>query len=357
MTEILTRELNNDDIDWMLSVGQHTSIEPDTVLVHPNQSQSAIYIILSGVLTVTLPRVIQDGTRVEAEIAQLTNGQIVGSVLPVEQDWSAATITALTPCELFAIERSPLLQKIQDDIGFAARLYRANALMLADQLKHLVFRLTDGPTALSQMQLREAVTVFAELQDSDLDWLIAVGQVQNLPANTVLVQSGRSTDALHIVLEGAIALSALEDEFTLLTRTFSRGDTPAAEQEFARLSRGDLFGETLFVDAYFSEITVRTLRDTQILSIPRWRLTAKLLHDLGFASRFYRVMAMLLGNKYQNMIQQLHQECSTANGEQTPGNVHVNELNHQLLNRVALAEARFDWLLKRATHSSGTGEG
>jgi hypothetical protein len=111
------------------------------------------------------------------------------------------------------------------------------------------------------------------------------------------------------------------------------------------------------VDAYFSEITVRTLRDTQILSIPRWRLTAKLLHDLGFASRFYRVMAMLLGNKYQNMIQQLHQECSTANGEQTPGNVHVNELNHQLLNRVALAEARFDWLLKRATHSSGTGEG
>ena len=38
---------------------------------------------------------------------------------------------------------------------------------------------------LSQPQLREALIIFAELHDSDIEWLIAAGRVQQIAADTV----------------------------------------------------------------------------------------------------------------------------------------------------------------------------
>ncbi len=155
-------------------------------------------------------------------------------------------------------------------------------------------------------QLREILFIFAELRDSDIDWLVVAGTVSKVPAGTVLIQGGRPVEALHILLEGKLTLSASEDDRNPLARAFSSlegGESP--EREFARLSRGDIVGESPFIEAPPPSFSVKALEDSWVLSIPQWRLAAKLLHDLPFAARFYRVLSVLLADKQRAIVSSL----------------------------------------------------
>ncbi|NJO80314.1 MAG: cyclic nucleotide-binding domain-containing protein [Cyanobacteria bacterium RM1_2_2] len=343
MTEVLLKELNNPDIDWMLAVGQHQTLDPNTVLIRPGQRSDTLYILLEGGLTAALAQ-----TNGWQEITRLSSGEMIGAVPGLDAYGRSACVSTLTQCLVLVIPQAQLTEKLQQDLSFAAHLHRASAVLLLHQLARLVDQLGVNAAILNQPQLREGLTVFAELQDSDLDWLIAAGQVQHITANTVLVHSGRPVDALHILLDGALSLSTAEVEQHQLANAFSFQSNRPSEQEFARLSRGEIVGETLFVESPLSTITVRALRDSQILSIPRWRLAAKLLHDVGFASRFYRVLSMLLANKYQAIVRQLGQ--SNQNANQTTNDFTRDS---QFLTQVGLAEARFEWMLKRIQTHTG----
>lgn len=321
MTDVLLRELTNSDIDWLLAAGTRREIAAGTSLIQPQ----ALHILLEGSLSVRLR---------QREVTRLEIGELVGAIPGLDTLLPSVEVSALTCASVLTVSRSPLIEKFQEDPGFMARLYRASAVLLADQLDHLT-QLTSG-AGLNQAQIRQAVTLFAELQDNDLDWLIAAGRVQPFPANTVLVQPGRPVDALHILLEGAVALSLMGHSHNRLSIAFSNPDN-LPEQEAVRLSRGDLIGESVFVGRC-PAIAASTVRESQVLSIPRWRLSAKLLHDVEFAARFYRVLAVLLANQYWTLVQRL---------ADTPPQEAFQQLNHQLLTQVALAEARFEWMVKR----------
>jgi bacteriocin-type transport-associated protein len=333
MTEVLLKELSNLDIDWMLATGQHQTINPNTVLMQSGQPSEMLYILLEGSFTMASAQA--NGWQ---EFARLSSGEMIGAIPGLHAFWRSACVSTLTQCLVLKIPQAQLAEKLQQDFSFAAHLYRASAVLLLHQLDRLIHQLGINAAMLNQPQLREGLTVFAELQDSDLDWLIAAGQVQQITANTVLTHSSRPVDALHVLLEGSLALSTTEVEAHQLVSAFStRSDAPP-EQEFARLARGEIVGETLFIEATPPAITVRALRDSQVLSIPRWRLAAKLLHDVGFASRFYRVLATLLANKYQAIVRQL--------GQSDPAMTEFSS-DSQFLTQVGLAEARFEWMLKR----------
>jgi bacteriocin-type transport-associated protein len=336
MTEALLRELSNSDIDWMLAVGQIEEIDANTTLIQPDQPIEALYILLEGGLSVFIAG---------QAIGRLAIGEMVGAIPFLEPYLCSNTVKAHTQSWVLAIPRSQLALKLQDDPSFAAHLYRASAIFLANQLSELTQTL-EPHIVLSQPQ-RESVTVFAELQDPDLDWLIAAGQVQHLAADTLLVRSGRPVNALHILLEGALALSTPEQNSNCVARAFSQQSQP--EREFARLSKGDLIGETQFVEGRFSTMTVKCLRESRILSIPKWRLAAKLLHDVGFATRFYRVLAILLANKQQAIVQRMN------GNKQIAVNLNSPNVGDQFLTQVALAEARFEWMLKRIQVNIGSG--
>lgn len=280
---------------------------------------------------------------------------MVGALPGLETYLPDTTVQALTPALVLAIPRSHLLERLQDDLNFAAHLYRASAVLLANQLEQLMGQFQCSALSFQQPQLREAVTVFAELQDSDLDWLTAAGRVQQVTANSVLVRCDRPIDALHILLDGAVALSAPDLKRNRLAHAFSAVEHAHPETEFARLSRGDMVGEMRFVNACAADITVKTLRESQVLSIPYWRLAAKLLHDPGFAARFYRVLAVLIANKQQAIVQQLGGSRLTQTQGQALTDSNGNDLSSQFLTQVALAEARFEWMLKRTRIQVGSG--
>ncbi|HEY9737212.1 MAG TPA: cyclic nucleotide-binding domain-containing protein [Trichocoleus sp.] len=345
MTNLLLSELSNQDIDWMLQTGTRADLAAGTMLLHPDQTADQLFIVLQGALKAALAAPQSTGS---VPAVQLSSGEMVGTFPLLESALPYVAASALTEVTVLALPRRALEHKLQEDLNFAAHLYRVSAQMLANRLEAMVQQLGHGSEmGLSRLQLKEASTVFAELQDQDLDWLIAVGQVRTLEPKAILQRQGRPVDALHILLEGAVTLraEALTSPETPLPSPLLNAFEPVAAvdselaaeaaQEIARLSRGDLVGETVFLDALPPAYQVQTLRECQVLSVPRWRLESKLLYDDGFAARIFRILALLLANKQQLFFQQLGILAESP------------EISSQLLNRLALAEARFEWMVKR----------
>ncbi|MBD2157155.1 cyclic nucleotide-binding domain-containing protein [Leptolyngbya sp. FACHB-16] len=339
MTAILFQEISNQDIDWIIHNASQRRLEEGITLPHSNPLADQLYLLMEGTLGFcpSSIKALSDSTEntdSQCGYIPLFGGELIGHISGL-YPFPSGLVKALTPCILLEIARSPLEQKLQEDTTFAAHLYRAIALLLYQRLKQLMAQ-PEVEHNTTPVHLKDASTVFAELQDGDIDWLIAVGQVQHVEAGTPLVRVGRPMDNLHIVLDGAVALYAYS--FKQAPSPFFSIQGEDKGQEFSRLSRGNLVGELLCLDPQPALFDAIALRESQILSIPRWRLMAKLMHDPDFASRLYRVLVMLLSNKQHELIQH--------HMSPTPG-AKPSQLGHQLMNQIALAEARFDWMLTR----------
>ncbi|MBV6627791.1 MAG: cyclic nucleotide-binding domain-containing protein [Rivularia sp. (in: Bacteria)] len=365
MSEVLLKELSNQDIDWMLTIGCQTEIDSGMVLMRQGEPLDALHIVLDGELTVSLNRddgnplgrafAVLEGGVPGREVSQLSSGEMVGEVPFMENCLPSTTVTATTKSSVLTIPKTQLMQKLHSDQSFAAHLYRASAIMLANRLQQMMHSLGHSTIVLTRPQLREALTIFAQMHDSDIEWLIAAGKVQQVTRNAVLIRSGRPIEAMYILLDGAVALNTAGSEDNLLAKAFTNLETSledsqneVLEQELGRLSRGDIVGETLFIEVETPlSVTVKALRDSRLLTIPKWRLTAKLLHDVGFAARFYRVLANILAEKQREIVQRLgYGRLSYSNGESLQQSF-ANELGNDFLSDMSLAGARFDWMLKK----------
>jgi bacteriocin-type transport-associated protein len=361
MTEVLLKELSNSDIDWMLATGVREEISAGTTLIRQGESVEAMHILVDGAMTVCVAQsddnplgrafaALEGGEMTGREIARLSSGEMVGEIPFLDAYLASATVKAISDSQILSVPQEILAQKLKEDISFAAHLYRASAIMLSDRLERIVSQLGSSTLVLAQPQLREILFIFGELHDSDIDWMISAGSAVRVPKGKVLIQAGRPAEALYILLDGKMALSVHEDAGSPLARAFStieESEIPA--REFARLSRGDIMGETPFIDATPPSMTVRAVEDAIVLSIPRWRLAAKLLHDVGFAARFYRVLAVLLADKQQGIISRLgygRLTYSSGNSLEEDEN-YENELSPEFLAQVNLAGTRFNWMLQK----------
>ncbi|GAB4200379.1 MAG: hypothetical protein Fur006_51840 [Coleofasciculaceae cyanobacterium] len=176
--------------------------------------------------------------------------------------------------------------------------------------------------------MKKVFFLLGELVDEDIDWMISTGRREEVMAGTVLIQEGRPIDTLLILLEGtlSVSVSALE------------GKT------IARLTSGAVVGEMSFADARPPSATVQAVENSLILAIPRASLVAKLKEDEGFASRFYRAIAIFLSTRLRGTVRYL----GYAKGQLLQGeDSSPEDLSPEMLDNVPLAKARFDWLLRR----------
>ncbi len=361
MAKVLLNSLSNSDIDWMVSVGTRKHIPPDTVLIRQGEPLHGLYILLDGAMDVTVSQasdnplgrafaVLEGGEILGREIARLESGEMIGEMPLLETYLSSTTVKSIKKSLILSIPQHQLLSKLQDDVSFAAHLYRAIAILLANRLEKIVSQLGNSTIALCEPQIREILFVFGELSDRDIDWMISAGTPQNLTAGTVLIHGGKPIEALHILLDGKMTVSICEDENHLLARAFSSlEDSEISGREFAWVLKGDIVGETPFVETSLPPLTVRATENSVVLSIPQWRLAAKLLHDIGFAARFYKVLAILLADKQQRIISQLSYGRLRYSKDQPldEDSIYENELSTNFLAQMALAGSRFDWMLKK----------
>jgi bacteriocin-type transport-associated protein len=360
MTEVLLKELTNSDIDWMIATGHQIEIAAGTLLIQPGKVADALHILLEGILTVSIHQpdinpltrafsAIEGDEVLDREIAILSSGEVVGEIPFVSNRPTATTVKAAEKSLVMSIPQQLLADKLQQDIGFASRFYRAIAIMLADRVQTTVNQL--GYSNLVQGQpLRDVLFMFGELHDSDIDWIIAYGKSQKIPADTTLIREQGPVDALYILLDGGMSVSVSLNERNPLTRAFAAIEgTEIAGRELARLSKGEIMGETAFIDGRLPSMTVKAMEDSVILAISRQELAAKLQQDVGFASRFYRVIAILLSQRLQGMLTRLgYGRRVYSQGLPLNNNVeYEDELNDSVLDRVAIAGKRFDWMLGR----------
>jgi bacteriocin-type transport-associated protein len=176
--------------------------------------------------------------------------------------------------------------------------------------------------------MRKVLFILSELADEDVDWLIHAGTRTRVEAGTVLIEEGAPISVLYILLDGQLSVSL----------------STLGGREVARLQSGEILGELSYLDSRPPSATVTAVEPSTLLSIPREHLTRKLDQDAPFAARFYRALGVFLASRLRRSQQRLGYDSDRILDE---GSEHEDELDPELLEQLALAGARFDWMLKR----------
>ncbi|EDX83802.1 cyclic nucleotide-binding domain protein [Synechococcus sp. PCC 7335] len=356
MSDILLREMSNADIDWMVTTGQRQSLADGAVLIAPgvnfndgddsfdssaSNRLDALYLVLEGKLAMSAP------CSGEA-FAELSRGDLIGASWLF--DSSPVSVTSANGEALvLTIQGELLRQKLQTEVSFAAHFYRTIALITSERIR-TQFEAASNPDLLryqSGQMVKEALFVFGELKDSDIDWMMSIGQVKSVAAEDVLLNMGRPVDALYTVLDGQLAIATTDIPYDPLSAC-SHGlqEQCSAFTPVAYISKGSLPGVISFLDFKPLPVRVHATKESKVLAIPRQWVLIKLQEDLGFAARFYRVMATQTA---QLLASVTAVECRSA----TTNIEDEGELDLEALQQASQGAQKFDWMLKRLSTAIG----
>lgn len=346
MSDVLLSELTSADIDWLVNVGQVIAMEsgaPIGTRYSSNASTASpqmMYLILDGEVSVA---------KADAEIRMtLSSGDVVGGELLLGLAVPAVRYQTTVPSRLIAVPMSAVTQKVAQDREFSAHMYRAIALLFSEQLRKIYA--TSVPwLRRNSSTSRDALNVFGELRDSDLDWLVSKGKVQKFGAEDFLLQAGRPVDALHIVLDGEFSVALLEGDINPLVVSFNCPIETAATMTMVNtLGKGEIAGAIAFLDSRPLPVSIRALRESLVLSIPRPILTLKLQQDLGFATRFYRILGTQLGALLANVLAGSAEAGQAAVSSGLGDEIEFgDELDLDSLQKMSNGANRFNWMLSR----------
>lgn len=175
--------------------------------------------------------------------------------------------------------------------------------------------------------MKKVLFLLGQLRDTDIEWMISTGGRRRVPAGEVLIQEGQPIDALFLVLDGALEVSG----------TGVGSGTVA-------LGCGEVVGEISFVDSRPPVATVKAATDSVVLAIPREELATRLAHDVDFAARFYRSLAIFLAHRLRNTGKRL------GYGKEQPleqDKDYEDELSSEVLDSLSNAGRQFDRVLQR----------
>jgi CRP-like cAMP-binding protein len=163
-------ELNNNDLDWFVQKGKKETIPPERFLIREGQVSEALYIVVSGSFSVVIE------SQNKQELARISVGEIVGEVSFIDTRPPLASVRSLEECVVLSIPRIQLLSKLQQDINFSSRFYRAICLCLSDRLRGTVSRLGYG-YELDELDSRlggfnQSMISNLELAEAKFNWLL-----------------------------------------------------------------------------------------------------------------------------------------------------------------------------------------
>jgi CRP/FNR family transcriptional regulator, cyclic AMP receptor protein len=130
--------LTDADVEWMARTGQRRWVEPGEVLIQEGRAVDSVILLLDGELSVSVRGI--------GEISRLGVGEIVGELSYVDSAPPSATVAASTRALALFIDKRQLTQKLDSDVAFGFRFYRALAVFLADRLRGADRRLAYSQT-------------------------------------------------------------------------------------------------------------------------------------------------------------------------------------------------------------------
>jgi CRP-like cAMP-binding protein len=172
--------------------------------------------------------------------------------------------------------------------------------------------------------MRKVLYILSCLNDEDAAWLAANGLTRRPANGEIVIQEGVPINKLFIVLSGAL-------EVTL-----------ANGERVATLGAGEVVGEIAFVDSAPPSATVVAISRAALLEIDHGKLQARIDANAGFASRFYKAIAVFLAARLRATTHRLgYGKTGDLDSERTL----ADEIDAQMLDRVSDAGERFNRLL------------
>ena len=243
------------------------------VLFRQGDAGDAVYVVLRGRLTATLIQ----GDGGEVPLSEMSSGGLIGEIQLLTGGARTATVRAVEACELLRIptevgdellRRSPETRRKM----LAMNRRRLQRSLLAEVLPDLL-----GP-----------------LDEDALSFLQSVGEWLELRRGETLFEEGASGDACFLLLHGR--LIALPRD--------SSGEAQATRE----MGRGEFVGEMAVVTGEPRTMTVRAVRDSQVL-----RLSSANFERL--VARYPQVLMAIT----RNLVGRLQQATARPEGRQTSG--------------------------------------
>ncbi|NEP34039.1 cyclic nucleotide-binding domain-containing protein [Moorena sp. SIO3B2] len=363
MNQTLLSGLDNSDIDWLVSVSEIEQVNTGQVLKQGDKSIKTLYLIIEGNLKISLPQgtdnllhqaftLLEKSNVLEQELISVTTGELIGEDLLFQSELPSSKVIAESSSRLLAIPQKELQEKLEKDLAFSARFYKAIAISLSERLVKLRGKLRSKRLRRRTNASEEVLLAFGELNDSDIDWMIKNGNYQTIKADTLLFQEGRPAEKMYILLDGfasvtlaETAISPLETAFAALDNSYS----VTSEREIIALKRGEILGEMPFGVSQLSSVNVRCLEDSRVLAIARNLLATKLQEDIGFSARFYRAVSLLAIERFKTTVELLGYQRRIYSSEKTLDSSvpYDDEMSDNRLDNLTLAGSRFNWMLKK----------
>lgn len=119
-------QLSDTDVDWMIQQGERQQLESGEVLIEQGQDVDYVFMLLEGECSV-----VSNGVQVN----RLQSGEIMGEMSFVDTRPPGATIRTSVESTVLAIPRQALIEKLDEDMEFSARFYKAIAIYLSYRLR------------------------------------------------------------------------------------------------------------------------------------------------------------------------------------------------------------------------------
>ncbi|MEH1830129.1 MAG: cyclic nucleotide-binding domain-containing protein [Nostoc sp.] len=351
MTEVLLEELLDSDINWIAQRGHKRRFSANQSIIQQGQPLDACYILLTGSLVAAVADSLATDPEMGQSLIQFSPGEIVGETAFFRSTPFPMTIRAMQDCEVLELPYPAMQARLSQDPAFASRFYRAIAILLLQRFEQVLSKFSRR-RGLQISTVQDAPVFLGELHDSDVDWMIEQGTVEEAIAHQVLIQAGRAVEKLYVVLSGELAVAATEQKRSALNEIFSqlRGDdNEPSGRQILRVSRGEIAGETALLNSRLSNFIVKATVPSVLLSIPQPQLSLKLQQDLAMGARFYRVLAILNADRLEAFIDRLGYTATAYRvGQPLSSTVqYEDELNFDTLDVVNVGGARFDWMLQQ----------
>ena len=120
--------LTDADVEWMARTGERRRVPNGEVLIQQGRAVDWLVLVLEGELAVSVRGV--------GEVARLGAGEVVGEMSYVDSAPPSATVAARGETLALFIDKARLTAKLESDVGFGCRFYRALAVFLADRLRN-----------------------------------------------------------------------------------------------------------------------------------------------------------------------------------------------------------------------------
>ncbi|MEM9815805.1 MAG: cyclic nucleotide-binding domain-containing protein [Cyanobacteria bacterium P01_D01_bin.6] len=342
MADTLLRELSNTDLDWMITRGERSRLPEHQRVLQGQARSEALYVLIDGTLGM---KVGNESPASSAVIDELNQGEIVGLGALFDLP-EMCSVDTLTPSMVMSLPIANVKAKLEEDVAFAAHFYRAIAIMLSSQLRR-IFEQPGRIQYWGDRSSKEVLSIFGELRDSDIDWLVSFGETQTVPADKVLLQAARPVDALYVLLDGQMSISApQEDGFNPLYLCFSGLENSTRDQKaFAHITKGGMPGIISFLDFRPLPVTIRAVKESLVFAVPRQTLVTKLQVDNSFASRFYRVIAIEVLELLYAVRSRLVDTSATSTAD--AADMLDEELDMADLEQMSEGAKKFNWMLSQ----------